>query len=228
MPGRPRKLGYEKYRIEPTHESTSEFVHDLLVRELNAELVPDSDKTVPQQWAPPLEEKEDKDMGLFDQYAAEGMDLGDIKLNPYAFEDGTYEMAFAGAELLEASQEGWDMQIQFDFIFIAKGDGSPTQLKDRRYQEKMRYPSTVKHDDDDKAKQARKAIDRIAQRMYSLGVADPLNSDIQDINKLKGERFITRLNTPVPKQGMKEVQFFNILTKKKSDDEATKSFFDED
>lgn len=224
MAGRPRKTGYEKYRYNADHYISP---HDLLVKELGAVLIHQSDKTEPAKWAPPLEEKEEEDMGLFDQYAAEGMDLGEVKLNPFGIDDGVYEMAFAGAELLDPSQEGWDPQIQFDFIVIANADGSPTQFKDRRYMEKMRYPTTIKHDDDDKARDARKAIDRIAQRMYSLGVSDPLSADIADINKLKGERFITRLNTGQAREGKRAPQFFNVLNKKKSDEEATKSFFDQ-
>jgi hypothetical protein len=223
MAARRRWVGYEKYRTEYVSP------HDLLTKELGAVLIHHSDKTVPAKWAPPLEKKEEVNtMGLFDQYAAEGMDLGEVKLNPFSFDDGVYEMAFAGAELVDPSQDGWDPQIQFDFIFIANADGSPTQFKDRRYMEKMRYPTTIKHDDDDKAKAARKAIDRIAQRMYSLGVSDPLNADIADINKLKGERFITKLTTGQAKEGQRAPQFFNVLNKKKSDDEATKSFFDQD
>jgi hypothetical protein len=225
MAGRPRKIGYEKYRVEYVN------VHELLTSELGAVLIHQSDKTVPAKWAPPLEEKQKEEvniMGLFDQYAAEGMDLGEVKLNPFAFEDGVYEVAFVGAELLDPSQEGWDPQIQFDYVFVAMGDGSPTSLRDRRYQEKFRYPITVKHDDDDKAKAARGAIDRIAQRMYSLGVKDPLNADIADINELKSNRYIVKLTTPTPKQGQQQRQFFNVLTAKKSDDEATKSFFDQD
>lgn len=225
MPGRPRKIGFEKYRSESPHKNTSEFVHDLLVKELGAVLVSSSDKTAPEKWAPTLEEVES--MGLFDQYAREGMDLGEIRLNPFAYDDGTYEMAFAGAELLDPSQDGWDPQIEFDFIIIANSDGSPTPLKDRRYSEKMRFPVTIKQDDEDKEKAAKKAIDRIAQRMYSLGIADPVNADISDINKLKGERFITRLQTGTAKEGQRAPQFFNILAKKRSDEEATKSFFDE-
>ena len=223
MAGRPRKIGYEKYRVEYVD------VHELLTKELGAVLIHHSDKTVPAKWALPLEKKEEEnEMGLFDQYAAEGMDLGDIELSKFAFKDGVYEVAFAGASVLEPSQEGWDPQIEFDFVFVANGDGSPTKYKDRRYSERMRYPVTIKHDDDDKAKSARNAIDRIAQRMYSLGVAEPLNADVADINQLKGNRFIVRFNTPVPKAGQGEVQFFNILTKKKSDEEATSSFFNED
>lgn len=226
MPGRPRR---NRYEINAVHGSTSEFVHDLLVRELNATLVPDSDKTVPAQWAPPLEKKEDANMGLFDQYAAEGLDLGQVKLDPYSFKDGTYLMAFVGAEVTEPSNEDWDPGIQFDFIFISNADGSPTDLKDRRYQEKMRYPTTIKHDDDDKAKAAKKAIDRIAQRMYSLGVPNPLEADIADINKLKGQKFVVSLKTGTAKEaGAKPPQWFNILGKQKTDAESTSSFFDQD
>lgn len=222
MAGRPRKIGYEKYRVEAFS------VHDLLVKELGAVLIHYSDKTVPAKWAPPLEEKEEeKDMGLFDQYVAEGMELGDVKLNPFAFEDGTYEMAFAGAELLEPSGGFPDPSLQFDFIFIAKSDGSPTNDKDRRYSEKMRYPLTTKHDDGDKADAAKKAIDRIAQRLYSLGINDPLHADISDINELKGHRYICKLSTGQEREGKRAPQFFNILAKKKSDDEQTKNFFEQ-
>lgn len=229
MAGRPRKIGIEKYNLSAAHQATSEFVHDLLVRELEAVLIPDSDKTVPEEWAPPLTEKEEEDMGLFDSLKEAGVDLGAVELNPFNYADGIYEMAFSAAELLAPTTEGWDFQLELTFQIIGLVSGEETKHKGKPFSERLRMPKAtdVKSDDDDVRVKAENALARLFQRLNQLGLAPEVIAgvDVKDINELRGNKYIVPLNTPKPKPGFTERQFVGFIRPKKSDDQATDDLF---
>jgi hypothetical protein len=195
MVARPRKNRYESI-TQSQFGSTSELVHHLLVSELGAVLVPETDKTAPEIWAKPLE-KEEEDMGLFDQYAAAGVDLGDIELS-FNYKDGIYCMAFTGAELQEARQKEWGMQIEVRYLFVGDANGNKHKYTGKVYTEWLSLPAaaSLKSDDEDVAKRANGALTRTFQRLYQLGIEDPQKMDLADLNKFKGNRYIVPLNTP--------------------------------
>lgn len=224
MPGRRRKIGLDKYHVE---QLTSEEIHKLLVKELGAKLIPGSDKTVPQPWAPPLIKKEEEDMGLFDDLAEAGIDLGDIDLDPFNYADGLYIMRFVSCEVLPPKQVDWDMQMEFTYQFESMADGEPTKYKGKPYTERLRMTTAkdLKSDDADVAKRAANNLQKLLQRIHQLGHQDPPHADIIEINAFKGNRYVVPLNTPEPAPGFRERQWVGMIRPVASDEDATNDLF---
>lgn len=203
-------------------------MHDLLVKELGAELIPDSDKTPTQEWAQPLKEKEDSDMGMFDDLVAAGIDLGDVDLNPFEYNDGIYIMAFVRAEIMPPREEKWDPQLELNYVFVSMSDGSETKYKGKSFTERFRIPSaaSLKSDDDGVKKGAEGHLTRLFQRIHQLGHPNPASADVVEMNeKFRGNKYIVPLNTPKPKPGFDERQFVGIVKPLKSDEDATSDLF---
>jgi len=203
-------------------------VHDLLVKELGAKLVPDSDKTVSQPWAQPQEKKEESDMGMFDDLAAAGIDLGEIDLNPFAYNDGIYIMAFVRSEIVPPKDADWDPQLELNYVFVSMSDGSETKYRNKTFSERFRIPKAadLKSDDDDIKKKAEGALTRLFQRLHQLGHPNPASADVIEMNeKFRGNKYIVPLNTPKPQPGYSERQFVGIVKPLKSDEEETSDLF---
>jgi len=210
MPGRPRRIGLDKYHTE---DLTSEEIHKLLVKTLGAKLVPDDDETVPAEWAKPkLTQKEMEDMGLFDEYAKAGIDLGEIDLTPFRYDDGIYTMAFVGADFQEAKKREWGHQIETRFMFIGDAEGNKNKYTGKSHTMWLSLPlvSSTKSDDDDIKKKALGALNRTFQTLYALGIEEPQKMNLEDLAPLKGERYIVKLNTPA-ENNPNSTQFTNVL-----------------
>lgn len=229
MPGRPRKPRYE---IQSKFNSTSEFVHDLLVRELGAKLVPDSDKTVPQPWAPPrLTEKELKElMGFFDDLAADGVDLGQVELDPkFNYPDGTYVMAFAKAVFKPRKQKDWNDQIETTYLIVSMADGEDTAFRGKKYTEWLAIPDAkqIKSDDNEIRERAQGALNRTFQRLYQLGIEDPKSCSAEDLAELIGIQYVVTLNTPKDNNEKKK-QFISGKVTPLNEMQNSSNPFDED
>jgi hypothetical protein len=209
MPGRRRKIGLEKYRAK---EFTPEDIHNLLVKELGASLVPDSDKTVPQEWAPPkLTQREMEEMGLFDQYAEAGVDLGNIELLPFRYDDGIYVMALAGFDFQQAKKAEWGNQIELRWMFVGDANGDKNKYTGKSHVNWLSLPlaSNLKSDDSDIAKRANGALSKTFQTLFAMGIADPKSMELKDMVKLKGVKYIVALNTP-QENNEKGTQYTNV------------------
>ena len=210
MPGRPRKIGLDKYHVDVL---TMEEVHKLLVKELGAKLVPDSDNTVPQEWAPPkLTQKEMEEMGLFDSYKQAGVDLGNIELDPFKYDDGIYVMALAGFTFGAAKKQEWGNQLELRFMIVGDSNGEPNKYTGKSHTMWLSFPlpQSLKSDDDDIKAKANMSLQRSFQTLHAMGIPDPKEMELADLQKLQSTKFQIRLNTPMENNPNRR-QYSNIF-----------------
>ena len=176
--GRPRD-----YFKETEFKNTSELIHNLLEKELGAELIQEDDQTKPAQWAPTLEDirKRQEEMGLFKHLQDKGIDTKSIPLDPFAVDSGIYTVIFVGAELRPIEGNA-DYEMSINLQFQIQDDNTPQGEKfaGKQIFDSKWIPSEFMAESN--TEEAEKAVGFVIQRLGQLGVGEPDEVDVSDIN----------------------------------------------
>ena len=119
-----QRRGRPRYDLQGFyHSKSSDHIHALLVKELGAELIPDTDDTKIQPWAPTLEEirERQEEMGLLKHLEEKGIDVGAIPLDPFAVDPGVYTVALEEAKIRPIDGNA-DYECSLDIRFMVLDD----------------------------------------------------------------------------------------------------------
>jgi hypothetical protein len=222
--------GVRRKAFVPLHQPntlTFSEIDKLLKRELGARRLPDEEvPTKEPAKKRTREEQEEEDMGLFDAFIEDGIDIENVPLDPFKYDDGTYLCTFVGVELREVKDnEKFDMSLNFKYQIV--GTQPEGMYPGKPISTDGKFLPSKKFVAEDKAK-AEEFLGYAMQRIKNLGIEVPHKADVSSINELKGIRVLVTLKTAKPKnEGDEPRQFVNSVKLAADVDEDIDDLFKE-